>query len=354
MSRKQLVALVACTLAGLFILVFLYASSPIAKEISPGGFNRVFVSPALTEKGGMDLKFNSFYFAGNTKEKLYLGNLTAPLHLLVTNLTLTDSQHVNLKIDLDSIKSPRSFKLLVDSPYFFLSHGGIPEMRRGQIDSWEAFSVPSSTTDYFADAVPLGKNSFAMRSYSPINEGFELAKKSSKEAFRYNNDLLEKQIDGLFCVEGQLHFNKALNQIVYLYNYRNEFIVADTNLVLNYRGHTIDTLSKVKIRVAQVETNRKMLASPPMRVNGKSVVYQNNLYVQSSILADNEDREKFSTASVIDTYDLATGHYKYSFYIPNHYNEKASDFRFIDKHLAVIYGQYLVIYRLDDTSLASM
>jgi hypothetical protein len=349
MERRQLFILTGCLFLCLAILIALYSFSPLSKEMYRASFNRTFNSAtALQEKTVLDIKYNSYYIAGITHDKIYLGNETAPFHLLITNRILTDSQHVSLRlIGVDSLFQPTNFKLTIDSPNFFLCHGTMPEILKGKIDHWEAKRFLPDSADYFVEAIPLSPSSFAFRSYSMSSKGYELAKKSITAPFTFNYDLLQKQIDGLFCVDGQLHYNKEMNQLVYLHYYRNEFIVADTNLNLRYRGHTVDTFSRARIKVAHIGSeNQSMLAAPPMQINGRSCVSGKYLFVQSNLLAQNEDMEKFLKGTVIDVYDLTGGTYLQSFYLNNYQNKKLSSFKVFNNQLIAILDDYLVLYDL--------
>jgi hypothetical protein len=349
MKRKQLFVLLGCLFACIIILVGLYAFSPLSKEISRNSFERNFTEgPAITQKGILDIEYNSFYIAGATQDKIYLGNSTAPFHLLTTNHVLADTQHIMLRVKLDSMMEPRRFRLSVESPYFFLSHGTMPKLLRGKIGDWEASRFLPDSADYFVEAVPMGPSSLAFRSYSMSTKEYELAKKSTNSSFRFNFDLLQKQIDGLFCVDGQLHYSKELKQLVYLHFYRNEIVLADTNLNLIYRGHTIDTFRRARIKVAEVnkDQNQSMLSSPPMLINGKSCVSGKYLFVQSNLLSINEEIEKFLGSSVIDVYDLAARKYLRSFYIDSYKSNKPTSFRVFGNQLAAIFDHYLVLYEL--------
>ena len=202
---------------------------------------------------------------------------------------------------------------------------------------------------YFVEAIPLSPSTFAIKSYNTFNKGYELAKRTvSPPYINFNFDLLQKQIDGVFCVDGKIHYSKDLNKIVYLYTYRNEYIVADTNLNLLYRSHTIDTFSRARIKVANVNSDgTSMLGAPPLLVNGKSCVAGNKLYIQSPLLSRNENIADFESSSVIDVYNLDDGYYSYSFYIPMFKNDKFKDFQVNGNLIVTIFNDHLVLYEMN-------
>jgi hypothetical protein len=189
MKRKQVFILLVCLLTSLGFLFALYAFSPLSRKIYRANFDREFLPNPLVQKAVMDLEFNSFYIAGQTEDTIYLGNSTAPLHLLITNRALTDSQNVMLTVRLDSIMEPRRFRLTVDPPYFFLAHGVMPRQFRGKTSEWIAEDLLGSKAVYFVESVPLGPSSFVLRSYSPSQKGYELGRVTTAEPFRFNDEL---------------------------------------------------------------------------------------------------------------------------------------------------------------------
>jgi len=352
MKKEQIIVLVAALVLSFGILASLYAVSPLSKEMRRASFERNFISNPGAPGPVMDLEFDSFYIAGYSDSTIYFGNSTAPFHLLKTNLTLTDSQHVMLRVDLDGVSDPKRFRLSVASPYFYLAHGVEPIILKGNFSDWTARPFIKDGGYYFSEAVSSGAETFALRSYNGVTQSYELARKTSGN-FKFHNDLLEKQLDGMFCVDGKLMFNRKLNKFVYLYFYRNQFVVADTNLVLNYRGHTIDTFSHVRIKVAEIKAGESMMSSPPMMVNGLSCTDGEFLYVQSGLLARNQDYLVFKASVTIDCYRLTDRIYVGSFHIPRYAKQDLTGFQVVNDRLFAIFGKYLVTHHLNPLPLES-
>jgi hypothetical protein len=248
---------------------------------------------------------------------------------------------------LDRVKTPERFRLSVALPYFFMTHGIEPQILRGKIGEWVARPIMHDSAYYFVEAVPISASTFGLRSYNLHEKGYELAKKNL-DSVSFNSDILVKQIDGLFCVDGKLHYDKTRNRLAYLHFYRNEFSVIDTTMNLLYRGHTLDTFSHALIKVAKLKHgNESMLSSPPMMINGLSCVDNGKLFVQSAILARNEDPIDFSSGAVIDSYDLLDGSYVGSFHLPNYDETPIRDFRVDGTSIFVLSGNYLIRYELE-------
>jgi len=163
-------------------------------------------------------------------------------------------------------------------------------------------------------------------------------------------DLLEKQIDGLFCTDGMLHYDRATSQMIYVYFYRNQFLCMDTSMNLLFRGNTIDTIGHARIKVARIESENSItLAGPPAIVNRRSYACQNRLFVNSSLMGKNEDPDEFNSNSVIDVYDLGKeGKYIMSFYLPDYQGYKMKMFAASRNEFIAIHGRYLIRYNLDE------
>lgn len=350
MERKYIFLIVGCVLTVTLILTGLYASSPFfSKEIHRSSFSRKFAFTKVVQpKNVLDLGVNSYYISGSTASKIYLSNYTSPFHMVTTNLALTDSQRVALKIvGLDSVPGLQKFRTVVDSPYVFISHGVLPGIFRARINDWKATRLMVDEP-YFSDLLPVDSSSVALRVLSIQNNQFELGRATAEAPhFTLDSTLLEKQIDGVFCVDGEMHFSHQLNKLVYLYYYRNQFIVTDPDLRVAYRGNTIDTFRIARIKVGNVASQQqRLLAAPPMRTNGISCVSGKYLFLQSNLLALNEDVQEFTGGYVIDVYDLTDGGYVYSFHIARYNKKRLSDFQVIDQQLFALFDKYLVSYDL--------
>jgi hypothetical protein len=83
-------------------------------------------------------------------------------------------------------------------------------------------------------------------------------------------------------------------------------------------------------------------------VNVKGCILGKLFFLNSNLLAKNEDRPMFFASAVIDVYDIsAGGKYLNSFYIPYYRKKRPSDFLFFGHYMAAIYDRYLVLYDFD-------
>ncbi|MEZ7516134.1 MauE/DoxX family redox-associated membrane protein [Flavobacterium frigidarium] len=337
---------IVCT--GIVILFF-----NLSQEISNkrNNFIRRFPGNA-TKVNEINLKFSSYYFAGATDKSIYLGNYTAPL--LVTKLDSVLKNKTEFIIKPNRVNYPfQSVQVRVLSSNFYLIDGSVPIIYMGKIDDWKAYVKWKGSTT-FSHYQLMDSTTVAVRSNNTSSGESELGtlKFDVNAKISFNTNLLQKQIDGIFDVDGSLHFDIKSQKLVYIYLYRNQFIVANRYLDLDYRGKTIDTVSKAQIRVSTVKTRNEMkLSAPPLVVNKSSSVYKNLLFVNSALLGKYEPQEMWNEASIIDIYNIDSNSYEGSFYVYNIQKSKLKIFLVINDNFYGFIGEYLVHYKLSKTML---
>ena len=342
--NKKVVPLLSIFFSSVIGVTVLFISSKKSDSIS-NDFNRHFALEPLGNLNILDLRYNSYYIAGITSNHIYLGNVTASMHLLEADLLTMDTTHLRLNIKDFEKHKIRSLKLKVDPPYFYFMDGVMPGIFRGNLTDGQAKRYMYDSV-FFTDSAPISPASFALRMVSSGSNQYSLAKITAESPkFRVFPNVLEKQVDGLFCTDGMMHYNKQLAWLVYLYYYRNQFICMDSSLNLLYRGNTIDTVSQAQIKVAEIKSDKSItMAAPPFIVNKHSAVYADWLFIHSNLLAQNEDKKVFDQSSVIDVYHLKTGEYQFSFYLPDYKGKKIKSFQVTDGKLVALSDHYLLIY----------
>ena len=164
---------------------------------------------------------------------------------------------------------------------------------------------------------------------------------------QYAPTLLQKQIDGFFDTDGMMHYDTQLQKLMYIYYYRNQFIVADKNGNLNYRGNTIDTTTKAKLKVVFIkETRQRKIASLPSTVNQVTAFSNNLLFVNSKLIGRYEPKEMWKEASIVDVYDIEKNTYLSSIYIYDVNKSKVKSMLVSGNNLYAIIGHHLHKYRL--------
>jgi hypothetical protein len=324
-------------------MITLYAlSDKIVHQ--PGNFLRIYEKSAAIKSNEMDLGVNSWYIAGIADDHVYLGNYLYPPLLLVTNISLTDSQYVNIKFrDKEITKLSQNSKIRLYPPYFYISDGSTPALYRGKIEEWVADRFMYDSV-FFDHTEIIAPSSVAIRTHNKDTEIVLGKVQNLTPHLSLAPGLLQKQIDGVFCTDGMLRYNETLHRLIYTYFYRNEYVVYDTNLNLDYRGHTIDTISRAQIKTAYVPSTKQHILTSKRFTNLESCTSGNYLFISSGLLAKNDFTRTFDVLAIIDVYDLRDNTYRFSFSL-DQYDDKTKlrEFQvYNNKFLIAIYGSHLI------------
>lgn len=309
---------------------------------------RRFPQTPIQQEATADLQLNSYYIAGVDSSNLYLGNSTAPLLMTVLDTHLSKTQEK--KIDLNRKNLPfRGVRISVQSPYFFISDGTVPCVFRGGINDWKAELIQKGGS-FFTTMLAVDSTSVAVvANNSKTGDnilGINTAGKTGKTLL--NPDILEKQSDGVFDTDGFLLYSRGMDRLVYLYAYRNQYTIADRNLIITGRGTTIDTVSHAKLNIARDKSHGlRQFSSPPLFVNKNSAISNNILFVNSAIPGRYEDDRIWKEASIIDVYDLKDNSYLLSFCIYNLKGKRMKSFIVEDDNLYVLIGTQVIRYKID-------
>jgi hypothetical protein len=316
------------------------------------GFVRKFMPLKIFYMHWVNIGYNSFYIAGITNRYVYLGNNNAPLLILMAKDSFFTTKSIFLKKPGVGEIDWQSVRLHVDSPDVYLEEGNSPRVLLTDIGEQTGWKNYSFHAPRFTKAIPISSNTFILRTYDfPLHKNILTRISLDSPYLKLQRNALRKQIDGFFCTDGQLLFDKSLQKVIYLYYYRNQFVCMDTTLAVLYYGKTIDTNSKAKITVDSAAHQRlKTISTPPLTVNKESCTFNGLLFVRSNLKADNEDKKQFESATVLDVYTLLNGQYHRSLYIPNFRNLEATDFIFSKNRITALYDHYLVTYEINDFS----
>jgi len=323
-------------------LLFVWSEEMIHHD---NNFTRRFEAHAALEKKHFDLGFNSYYFSGTGDGKIYLGNSTVPALMTVVDTSLVKKDTSLIALDHESFPF-RSVQVKVTPPYFYVMDGTVPCLFKGTVSDWKA-KLKVKAGAYYELPQLTGENSIVFRVTDPETNTNMLGKMDFENSVtvKYHRDLLQKQIDGIFDTDGTLLFSNSLKKTVYVYYYRNEYIVANSELQLEYRGHTIDTTTKAAIKVAKLtERKQNKMNAPPQMVNRSTALHRNLLFVQSELKGQFESEIMWKTATIVDVYDIEKNAYLFSFYIYNLKGKKMRKFIVTDTQLFALIGEQLVSY----------
>ncbi len=347
-QKKLYILLFICTIGsiGFISLLFAFTNKGPERDMS---FKRGFLYDAPKKIHELDLEYNGYQIAGAAEGQIYLSNPKSPLYLTVVDTALQSKREVHITMDQDSLPL-RSPQLRVIPPYFFLMDGTIPYILRGKTRDWKAHSILNNPL-YFSTAQPMDSVTIAIRTTSSKTNEFALGtiRLSDTAKMILSHKLLQKQVDGLFDVDGTLQYSQQRQELIYTYRYRNQYIMADDSLQLQHLGKTIDTISQAQIQVGTIASkNQQKLAKPPLMVNKYSTVSENYLFVNSQLLGKTESIELWKKSSVIDVYDLVKNRYEFSFYVADIEKHKLKTFYVLHDKFIGLVGNHIITYQLDN------
>lgn len=328
------------------VIVLFLSSEEIMQYQNP--FIRRYPHHPVTLKHTIDLKYNSYYFAGAGNNKVYLGNSTVPLYLLSIDSKLRQKK---IRVEMDRHRFLfKSFRMAVRPPYFYIIDGRTPALFSGKTMDWKA-RLQQAKSPYFNIAVPIDSTRIVFRGISRKTNSNILGifKSGNESGAIMAPELLQKQTDGIFDTDGMLHYSDEMKRIVYLYSYRNEYIVADQKGKLDYRGNTIDTVSRAQTKVAYLKDKKEQtMAIPIITVNAKSSVCGHLLFVNSNVPGRYEKKKVWKQTSVIDVYDLSKKAYLFSFHIYGIGDQKLRNFLVTPDYVYALIDTKLVVYQIND------
>ncbi len=295
-----------------------------------------------------DLAYNSFYPAGANDAGVFIGNHTDPLRVLFWS---GDKPPATRRIDMDlSTIMSGSVQLRTHNGEFILADGPNAAIYHGDLELLRV-SATLRVPFRFSHIAPGGANTFFCRTSDTERGEPDLASINFKgrTGSKISHSLLTRQVDGFFDKDGTLCADPGQGRLIYLYRYRNQYIVADSSLAPLPPGRTIDTISRANITVAHVKSrNERKMSAPPLVVNKNAAVYKNLLFVQSALRGRYEPAEPLNQASVIDVYDHARREYVLSFYFYHFKGGKLRDFIVHDDRLYGFAGTHAICYELTE------
>lgn len=345
-TRPLVYRLMGLKVLGSLIVILIFMSSE--KEIKRNNaFQRKYMPHGLEELGSLQLESNAFYIAGIDDDWIYLGNYYAPLYLKAVSKDLACWNEI--KIELDNYDLPyKRVRIEVQSPYFFVGDGTVPVLFRGKISEWKARTFSRGDV-YFYDFKSQDSASLVFTTTSAKSGHTILGRLQNKDdniEVELNHDLLKVQKDGKFDTDGLLLCDGDSKKTAYIYYYRNQYEVADRNLIYLQTGKSIDTISQAQIDVAYYKGDDSYKKGKSTLVHKTGGIYGNQLYINSDRLGKFESEEVLRTASIIDHYDIVSDEYVQSFYFYHQPNQKLTEIQIVKDSLVGIVNDYLWIQRI--------
>ncbi|WP_343617330.1 MauE/DoxX family redox-associated membrane protein [Flavobacterium sp.] len=345
-SRKTISKILFPALASITAVIILFLLSEQVMHYDNPFIRRYPNHPAVF-KNAQDLKYNSYYFAGDLNNKLYLGNYSTPLDVTQFDAELKSSQKIKVTFNTKNIPF-RTVKIFLQDSVFYLSDGSVGRLFSGNTNEW-IINFEYKDMPFFTLYVPMAEDKIFFRSNDPktLDNILGVYTLSESKRAKYCGDLLQKQIDGVFDTDGTLLYSTKLKRSIYVYYYRNEYFTTDQTGKLEYRSHTIDTISKADFKVAYSKNGTvREISSPVEAVNAHASVIGKLLFVHSQVKGKYENDVLWKKSFIIDVYDLKRKVYLMSFPIYKTKADKLNAMYVSSNYFYALIGTDLVVYEL--------
>lgn len=350
-NKRKLLLLSILAVMGISIVVLLFAFSE-KKMHRNNAFVRRYPHHPIIPKDTLDLNYNSYYFAGENDKQLYLGNYTAPKQVLQVSSNLKDTSYCYIQLPKSNIEYKYPRLRIIDST-FFLFDGTVPIIHTGSIKDW-AVQKTFHPKAFFTIAEPINDKKLVIRTVSSDtgNNILGTIALDSIPKIQLYPEVLKGNLDGYFDRDGQLLINNQLQKVIYIYYYKNQFLVGSSNLTELQSHNTIDTIKVPQIDVEKlVSSQQRQLGGKSVRVNGLTASYGNYLFVNSDRLGKNEPEEIIENAAIIDVYNILNHTYEFSFYLYYDKKEKLLSFTIYGRNIYALIGTHLYQFTIKDKYL---
>jgi len=314
-NNKLLISISAIIAVSALLMAFLYSRSIDYGRIIKSGFNRKFTDNSLVETKSIDLKYNSYYIAGVTRSRVYLGNWETDQFIRVLDENLQPVREAEAVLITNDSVAWSAIETFIDSPYIAMYDNVRGQFYSGLLADFNLY--PRCKRIFLSlGALPLSANSWVIRRFDKLKMQYDLYTVNCDSiSSDHSSPILQSQQDGIFSVDGMLAYDKPTRRVIFLYYYRNTYIVMDSNLNVECVGSTIDTVQYAHVSIADINSSKKQtLTGTPLLINARFCLDRGKLYIQSARRADNESPKEGKL--VIDCYDVANAKYLESFYVP--------------------------------------
>jgi len=340
---NTITALLICNIGvGLFVGGLFLSSEYLIKN--ENNFTRRFIPHPIYDEETIDLKSNSFYFAGKSGDSIFLGNREAPL--LLASVDPEFKRTVMDTLSLDDYNYPFiSVVLNVEYPYFSISDGTVPVLFEGKFPD-KTGKKAKGNFPYYSVIKMTEPNQYIIKTTLAANREAILGLYDSKnDKLDLKTSILEKQMDGMFDTDGHFSLDLSQRKMVYTYYYRNQFIITNLRLENKTTGHTIDTINDAQIHVKDMANGIRKMNAPPLEVNQLQDVCGNLLFNISKLRGRYESKNRWKEANVVDVYNFNSSTYQHSFYVYHYNGQNVRDMLVTKQYLYILTGNKIIRYK---------
>ena len=323
-------------ISALLCLITIYALHKfcIEQNLKIGKFNRNFQEKKITKINEINLPFEVYNFAGMKDNVIYFSSKKLNEILkydLTTKKFLT--KILNHKNHNSNILGDSLFSF---DPYFRKMY--IYDTNKLDLISEVSLNVG------FDRALAVNKNLILLRS---ATDKYTKTILSTYDIKSNKNNKLKIQLDDSLEVDGGLktdgYFTYKNSSIIFTQYKKGNFYKIENNLNKINRFKTIDNIQKVE-GVNLSKDSTFYFEKPVLNSNLLTSISANKVYIISFVKGNSDKLSDFTKYRMLDVYNLETGKYLESYYLPNDGIEKANDFYIENNKIYLLFNSKISIY----------
>jgi hypothetical protein len=196
----------------------------------------------------------------------------------------------------------------------------------------------------FDRALAVNKNLILLRS---ATDKYTKTILSTYDIKSNKNNKLKIQLDDSLEVDGGLktdgYFTYKNSSIIFTQYKKGNFYKIENNLNKINRFKTIDNIQKVE-GVNLSKDSTFYFEKPVLNSNLLTSISANKVYIISFVKGNSDKLTDFTKYRMLDVYNLETGKYLESYYLPNDGIEKANDFYIENNKIYLLFNSKISIY----------
>lgn len=326
------------------VTMFLLVRSSRKPMETKHGFNRIFSNSKVKLLRSVIVP-HTLFVAGNSDSIVYFHS-DRPEFITYADTGLNHLNTIPLPLDTIREQLASGFSMYVHYPDVFVYGYNIASIIRYNIPEKKRTVIAAPSN--FTNAVQINDSAFILKYFTGhhVDQSFCLLNIYTGVC-KTDSLLTEHDLSS----SGALLYDQQHARCLYVRQFSNNITVFDTALQALPSARTIDTFTQNHGQyISHAKTGSDDILYKPkgdrMLINYLSQVYEDRLYVNSLITADNETTKADQRETVIDVYDTASGKYIESFYVPLGNSKKLSSFRITGQRLIATYTDRISIYAM--------
>lgn len=330
-------------LSAVVVIYLFYSSEYIIKK--ENNFTRRFLNHPIIQENVLDLGVDSYYFAGINGDSIYLGNTTSPFQILKLDKSLTATKQIMIIPEGHFRFKSLTYQIFGKKLYGF--DGSIPIIYKGSIsDSAIRLKTISFEDAFFSQIHILDSLHFAIRTQEnqSTNNVLGLLNLNDEPKVKLNKNILSSKNN--FDADGKILADQDVNELYYIYFYRNQILKINNKLNLVGIINTIDTTSISKVETVKLKDGAIKISKPTQVINQSTTLHHGLIFNRSGLKGKYERNESWKSSSIIDVYKINPSQYWGSFYVQHRGGKSLSHMLVTDRYLFALVGNDLIRYKL--------